>query len=50
MNDHLIVAVYVVLDDLLCALGLCIHPLAQTTDSEVLTLGLIAASTPSPTG
>jgi hypothetical protein len=43
MNDDLIVAVYVVLDDLLRAMGHRTHPLAQTTDSEVLTVGVIAA-------
>lgn len=43
MNDHLIVAVYVVLDDLLRLLGHRTHPLARTTDSEVLTVGVVAA-------
>jgi hypothetical protein len=43
MNDHLIVAVYVVLDDILRALGHRTDPRAQTTDSEVLTVGVIAA-------
>lgn len=43
MNDTLIVAVYVVLDDILRALGHRTHPLAQTSDSEVLTVGVIAA-------
>jgi hypothetical protein len=43
MNDHLIVAVYVVLDDILRLLGHRTHPQAQTSDSEVLTVGVIAA-------
>lgn len=43
MNDHLIVAVYVVLDDILRALGHRTHPRARTSDSEVLTVGVIAA-------
>ena len=43
MNDTLIVTVYVVLDDPLRALGHRSHPLAETSDSEVLTVGVIAA-------
>jgi hypothetical protein len=43
MNDHLIVAVYVVLDDLLRAMGHRTDPRALTSDSEVLTVGVIAA-------
>src|SRR5947209_19946376 len=43
MNDHLIVAAYVVLDDILRAMGHRTHPLAQTSDSEVLAVGVIAA-------
>jgi IS5 family transposase len=43
MNDTLIVTVYVVLDDLLRACGHRSHPLARTSDSEVLTVGVIAA-------
>jgi hypothetical protein len=43
MNDTLIVTVYVVLDDLLRAMGHRTDPRAQTSDSEVLTVGVIAA-------
>ncbi len=43
MNDTLIVTVYVVLDDLLRACGHRTDPRAQTGDSEVLTVGVIAA-------
>jgi hypothetical protein len=43
MNDTLIVTVYVVLDDLLRALGHRTDPRAHTSDSEVLTVGVIAA-------
>jgi hypothetical protein len=43
MNDHLIVAVYVVLDDILRALGHRTDPRARTSDSEVLTVGVVAA-------
>jgi hypothetical protein len=43
MNDTLIVTVYVILDDLLRALGHRTDPRAQTSDSEVLTVGVIAA-------
>src|SRR4051812_30753100 len=42
-RDHLIVAVYVVLDDILRALGHRTDCRAQTSDSEVLTVGVIAA-------
>jgi hypothetical protein len=43
MNDTLIVTVYVVLDDLLRAMGHRTDPRAQTSDSEVLMIGVIAA-------
>src|SRR5215472_1623498 len=43
MNDEWIVTVYVVLDDILRLLGHHTHPLAQTSDSEVLTVGVVAA-------
>jgi hypothetical protein len=43
MNDTLIVTVYVVLDDLLRAMGHRSDPRARTSDSEVLTVGVIAA-------
>jgi Transposase DDE domain len=43
MNDTLIVTVFVTLDDLLRACGHRSHPLAKTSDSEVLTVGVIAA-------
>ena len=43
MNDTLIVTVYVILDDLLRAMEHRTDPRAQTSDSEVLTIGVIAA-------
>jgi hypothetical protein len=43
MNDHLIVAIYVVLDDILRALGHRTDCRAKTSDSEVLTVGVVAA-------
>ncbi len=43
MNDTLIVTVYVVLDDLLRAMGHRTDLRARTSDSEVLTVGMIAA-------
>ena len=43
MNDTLIVTVFVTLDDLLRALGHRSHSLARASDSEVLTVGVIAA-------
>jgi hypothetical protein len=43
MNDTLIVTVYVVLDDLLRAMGHRTDPRALTTDAEVLTVGVVAA-------
>jgi hypothetical protein len=43
MNDTLIVTVYVVLDDLLRAMGHRTDCRAQTSDSEVLTVGVSAA-------
>lgn len=43
MDDVTIVAVYVVLDDLLRAVGHRSHPLATVTDAEVLTVAVVAA-------
>jgi hypothetical protein len=43
MNDTLIVTVYVILDDLLRAMGHRTDCRARTGDSEVLTVGVIAA-------
>jgi hypothetical protein len=43
MNDTLIVTVYVILDDLLRVMGHRTDPRARTSDSEVLTVGVIAA-------
>jgi hypothetical protein len=43
MNDSVIVTVYVILDDVLRALGHRTDPRARTSDSEVLTVGVIAA-------
>ncbi len=43
MNDTLIVTVYVILDDLLRAMDHRTDCRAQTSDSEVLTVGVIAA-------
>ncbi len=43
MNDSLIVTIYVVLDDLLRAMGHRTDCRARTSDSEVLTVGVIAA-------
>ncbi len=43
MNDTLIVPVYVVLDDLLRVMGHRTDCRARTSDSEVLTVGVIAA-------
>lgn len=43
MNDTLIVTVYVILDDLLRAMGHRADRRARTSDSEVLTVGVIAA-------
>lgn len=43
MNDALIVTVYVVLDDLLRAMGHRTDCRARTSDSEILTVGVIAA-------
>lgn len=43
MDDTTIVAVYVVLDDLLRAVGHRSHPLAPVTDAEVLTVAVVAA-------
>jgi hypothetical protein len=43
MNDTRIVTVYVILDDLLRAMGHHTDGRARTSDSEVLTVGVIAA-------
>ncbi len=43
MNDTLSVTVYVILDDLLRAMEHRTDPCARTSDSEVLTVGVIAA-------
>lgn len=43
MDDTTIVAVYVVLDDILRAVGHRSHPLAGVTDAEVLTVAVVAA-------
>jgi Transposase DDE domain len=43
MNDTLIVTVYVVIDDLMRALGHRSHPQARTSDAEVLTVAVMAA-------
>ncbi len=43
MNDTMIVAVYVVLDDVLRFLGHHTHPLAAVSDAEVLTVAVVAA-------
>ena len=44
MDDDLIVAAYVVIDDLLRAAGHRPHPLAGVTDAEVLTVAVVAAA------
>lgn len=43
MNDTMIVAVYVVLDDVLRLLGHRTHALAAVSDAEVLTVAVVAA-------
>lgn len=43
MNDTTIVTVYVVIDGVLRAPGHRTHPLAQTSDSAVLTVAVAAA-------
>jgi len=43
MNDTLSVTVYVILDDLLRAMEHRTDPYARTSDSEMLTVGVIAA-------
>lgn len=43
MNDTLIVTTFVIIDDLLACAGHRSHPLAQASDSEVLTVAVIAA-------
>lgn len=44
MNDTLIVTVFVVLDDAMQALGHQTHTLAEASDSEVLTVAVVAAA------
>ncbi len=43
MSDDLIVTIYVVIDDVMQALGHRSHPLAQVSDAEVLTVAVVAA-------
>ncbi len=43
MSDDLIVTVYVVLDEMMAALGHRSHRLAQIDDAEVLTVAVVAA-------
>ncbi|NJR12406.1 hypothetical protein HC776_00485, partial [bacterium] len=43
MNDHLIVTIYVMIDDLLTACQHQTHPLAVISDAEVLTVAVVAA-------
>lgn len=43
MSDGLIVAVYVVIDDVMRALGHRSHPAAHLSDAEVLTVAVVAA-------
>src|ERR1700738_2681151 len=43
MNDAVIVPIFVVIDDLMRALGHRTDPRAQTSDSEVLTVATVAA-------
>ena len=43
MDDDFIVAVYVVVDETMAALGHRSHPLAQVSDAEVLTVAVVAA-------
>lgn len=44
MNDTLIVTVFVVIDDAMQALGHRTHALAEASDSEVLTVAVVAAA------
>ena len=44
MNDDVIVAVYVAIDETMQALGHRTHPLAQVGDAEVLTVAVVAAA------
>jgi hypothetical protein len=44
MSDDLIVTVYVVIDDVMRALGHRGHPAAQLSDAEVLTVAVVAAT------
>jgi hypothetical protein len=43
MDDALIVAIFTVIDDVMASVGHRTHALAQTSDSEVLTVAVIAA-------
>jgi hypothetical protein len=43
MDDDMIIAVYVIIDDLLAGLDHHSHPLAQTTDSEILAQAVLSA-------
>ena len=43
MDDTLIVAIFTVIDDVMTTLGHRTHPLAQASDSEVLTVVVVAA-------
>src|SRR5258708_12847823 len=43
MNDAVIVPIFVVIDDVMCALGHRTHPQAGASDSEVLTVATVAA-------
>lgn len=43
MNDHLIITSYVIIDDVMRSLNHRSHPLAKITDSEVLTVAVVAA-------
>ncbi len=43
MNDDVIVAAYVAIDEIMQALGHTSHPLAQISDAEVLTVAVVAA-------
>jgi hypothetical protein len=43
MNDDMIVPIFVVIDDVMCALGHRTHAQAGASDSEVLTVATVAA-------
>ena len=43
MNATWIITAFVVIDDLMMALGHRTHPLAQASDAEVLTVAIVAA-------